>query len=82
MLHSKTEECALPILAALREKRTDFLNSYEESIMFFHFIAHQYFRTEPGRDDLTPKLVSLPRRVRPLSQQTLWVFCLSGSCEA
>ena len=55
MLHSKTEECALPILAALREKRTDFLNSYEESIMFFHFIAHQYFRTEPGRDDLTPE---------------------------
>ncbi len=50
MLHSKTEECALPILAALREKRTDFLNSYEESIMFFHFIAHQYFRTEPGRE--------------------------------
>ena len=32
--------------------------------------------------ELTPKLVSLPRRVRPLSQQTLWVFCLSGSCEA
>ena len=30
--------------------------------------------------DLTPKLVSLPRRVRPLSQQTLWVFCLSESC--
>ena len=50
MLQSKTEECALPILAALREKRTDFLNSYEESMMFFHFIAHQYFRTEPGRE--------------------------------
>ena len=32
--------------------------------------------------DLTPKLVSLPRGVRALSQQTLWVFCLSGSCGA
>ena len=57
MLHSKTEECALPILAALREKRTDFLNGYEESIMFFHFIAHQYFRTEPGREAIGEALV-------------------------
>ena len=40
------------------------------------------FGMEERKRDLTPKLVSLPRRVRPLSQQTLWVFCLSGSCEA
>lgn len=40
----------MPILAELREKRTDFLSSYEDSMMFFHFIAHQYFRTEPVRE--------------------------------
>ena len=36
----------------------------------------------PPSADLTPKLVSVPRGVRPLSQQILWVFCLSGSCGA
>ena len=57
MLHSKTEEIALPILAALRQKRNNFLNSYEEAIVFFHFIAHQYFRTEPGREAIGETLV-------------------------
>ena len=56
MLHTKTEESALPILAALRQKRIDFLNSYEESMLFFHFIAHQYFRTEPVREGIGESL--------------------------
>ena len=57
MLHSKTEEIAVPILAALRQKRDNFLNSYEEAMMFFHFIAHQYFRTEPVREAIGEVLV-------------------------
>ena len=57
MLHTKTEEGGLPILAALRRKRVDFLNSYEESMLFFHFIAHQYFRTEPVREAIGEALV-------------------------
>ena len=57
MLHSKTEDIALPILAALRQKRNNFLYSYEEAILFFHFIAHQYFRTEPVREAIGETLV-------------------------
>ncbi len=49
-LHTNTENVAVPILAELRQKRTDFLDSYDDAILFFHFIAHQYFRTEPTRE--------------------------------
>ena len=57
MLQADTEEIALPILAALRQNRIDFLNNYDESMLFFHFIAHQYFRTEPVREGIGEALV-------------------------
>ena len=45
-LQGQIEEGALPLLEELRQKRTEFINISETAITFFHFIAHQYFRTK------------------------------------
>ena len=51
-LHSQIEQRALPLLEELRQKQTDFINIYESAMAFFHFIAHQYFRTKRIRKDI------------------------------
>ena len=50
LLHEGIENEALPLLEILRQKRTGFLCNEETAITFFHFIAHQYFRTKRIRD--------------------------------
>ena len=51
-VHADIENKALPILNELRNKRSEFINSYESSANFFLFIAQQYCRTKNIRDDV------------------------------
>ena len=52
LLHGGIENEALPLLEELRQKRTGFLCNQETAITFFHFIAHQYFRTKRIRESI------------------------------
>lgn len=59
LLHGGIENEALPLLEELRQKRTGFLCNEETAIIFFHFIAHQYFRTKKVRENIG-KVLSNP----------------------
>ena len=45
-LQGQIEQDALPLLEELRKKRSGFVIVDEMAITFFHFLAHQYFRTK------------------------------------
>ena len=45
-LHSGTEEIAIPLIKELRQERLDFLEDETSVSYFYHFIGHQYFRTQ------------------------------------
>lgn len=49
-MHQKTEGLAVPMLEELRQERLDFLQCDDNAVMFFHFIGHQYFRTQRIRE--------------------------------
>ena len=49
-LQGMIEQNALHLLKELRQKRTEFIAIDEAAIAFFHFIAHQYFRTKRIRE--------------------------------
>ena len=49
-LHQEIEKRALPVINDLRQERLDFLNDQAATMNFFHFIAHQYFRTKRMRE--------------------------------
>jgi len=51
-LHGEIEKRAIPIIRALRQKNLEFLNDYKATMDFFHFIAHQYFRTKSVREKI------------------------------
>ena len=55
-LQGQIEQNALPILKELRQKRADIINTSENAISFFHFVAHQYFRTKGIREDIGKEL--------------------------
>ena len=57
-LHGEIERRALPLLRELRQKRTEFLDNTESAIIFFNFIAHQYFRIKRIRESIG-KVLSL-----------------------
>ena len=56
MLHGEIERNAHPLLAALREKRAEFIRVDKKAINFFRFIAHQYFRTKRIRSAIMEEL--------------------------
>ena len=60
-MHADFENKALPLLNELRNKRSEFIHSYESSANFFLFIAQQYCRTKNIRDDIR----TLLSRTRP-----------------
>ena len=90
-IHMKDVEILLRGFAMLmqgptyRPSMVKFLNGFSKQARSFdgdelnslQSLLHSFLNS---CNDLTPELVSLARRVRPLSQQTLWVSCLSGSC--
>ena len=49
-IHGQIERNVLPILRELRQQRTDFLTDRDLTISFFHYLAHQYFRTKTMRN--------------------------------
>lgn len=55
-LHGQVEQEALPILDELRNRRSEFISTDESAIAFFHFIAHQYFRTKRIRTAIGEEL--------------------------
>ena len=55
-LQGQIEQHAVPLLEELRQKRTEFLSVDETAIAFFHFLAHQYFRTKHIREAFSEEL--------------------------
>ena len=55
-LQGQIEQDALPILDELKNKRSAFISTDETAITFFHFIAHQYFRTKRIRTAIGEEL--------------------------
>ena len=55
-LQQHVEHDAIPLLKELRQKQTEFINTYETAITFFHFIAQQYFRTRRIREAIGREL--------------------------
>lgn len=58
-LQGAIEQKAKPLLDELRQGRADFINDNETAIAFFHFIAHQYFRTKRVREAIGKELSQL-----------------------
>ena len=58
-LHGEIEKRALPVIRALRQKNLEFLNDYKATMDFFHFIAHQYFRTKSVREKIGKVLATI-----------------------
>lgn len=55
-LQGQIEQDALPLLRALRHKRSEFVESDRTAGQFFHFLAHQYFRTKHIREAIGEEL--------------------------
>lgn len=55
-LQGTIELHALPLLMELRQKRSEFINIDKTAIEFFHFLAHQYFRTKRIREAIREDL--------------------------
>ena len=55
-LQEQIEQHALPLLKELRQRRSGFLNTDMTAMGFFHFIAHQYFRTKRIREAIGKEL--------------------------
>ena len=58
-LHGQIEQSAIAYLEELRQKKTDFINNDDSAILFFHFIAHQYFRTKRIREAISSALLEI-----------------------
>ena len=58
-LHGGIEKRAIPVIRALRQKNLEFLNDYKATMDFFHFIAHQYFRTKSVREKIGKVLATI-----------------------
>ena len=58
-LQGQIEQGALPILEELRHKRNEFVNVDRTAIQFFHFLAHQYFRTKHIREAIGEELAQI-----------------------
>ena len=58
-LHSQIELSAIPILDKLRQNTTQCIDSYDNAIKFYHFIAQQYFRTKRIREAIGDVLAQI-----------------------
>ena len=54
--HANIESGFVPILQELRNQKTRFMTSDMTAIQFFHFVAHQYFRTKLMRNRISDGL--------------------------
>ena len=55
-LQAQIEQHALPLLKELRQRQCGFIHTDETAITFFHFLAHQYFRTKHIREAIREEL--------------------------
>ena len=58
-VHAATEREAVPMLADLRHRSTEFLNDADSAASFFHFLAQQYFRTKRRRESIATVLAEM-----------------------
>ena len=58
-LHARIEDRAVPLIDQLRRECTGFLHDQDSAISFFHFLAHQYFRTKTMREKVGEILSTL-----------------------
>ena len=78
-LHADTENGAVPMLQQLRRGRTDFLKDYETTILFFHFIAHQFFRTKSVRDAASGAFRSSDKNYDYGRLRNLFCYCVANN---
>jgi hypothetical protein len=63
--HGMIENNALPVLAALREKKFDVLNDRQSKIHLCIYLGHQYTRTKKARSSFTnPQGLSIPEKYK------------------
>ena len=74
-LHSGTEEIAIPLIKELRQERLDFLEDETSVSYFYHFIGHQYFRTQQQREQVRQILASLGRGYDFSNLYHLFCYC-------
>ena len=72
-IHGGTEDAALPILRALRNKDRSVLHSDAAAFAFFNFVSQQYMRTKPTRDRIEAVLTEI---MSPASAERIrHVYC-------
>ena len=78
-LQSAIEAKALPILRELQELRSSFLSVDDDAMTFYHFLAHQYFRTKKMREIMGDVLDDLFPGRRLGRLRNLLCYCIANN---
>ena len=78
-MHARIERDALPILMDLRQRRIDFLSVDEMTVCFYHYIAHQYFRTRAIRERVSRALAPDLSDGRIARLRGLLCYCVANN---
>ncbi|MCY3668463.1 MAG: DUF4238 domain-containing protein [Gemmatimonadetes bacterium] len=78
-LHQGIESRAIPLVDDLRQERIDFLDDQSSAINFFHFLAHQYFRTKKMRESVGDILKTLSSKHDFSRLRHLYCYCFANN---
>ena len=78
-LHQRIEHGMIPVLNELRQERLDFLNYEDSTMKFYHFIAHQFFRTKEMREKTGEILANLSPEYDFSRLRHLFCFCFANN---
>ena len=78
-LHGGIETRAVPLIDDLRHERIGFLGDQSSAIDFFHFIAHQYFRTKTVRERVGNVLSTLGASHDFSRLRNLFCYCFANN---
>lgn len=78
-LHRGIESGAIPLVDDLRQERIDFLDDESSAIKFYHFLAHQYFRTKMMRESVGDVLKTLSPRHDFSRLRHLFCYCFANN---
>lgn len=78
-LHRGIEHSMIPIMDELQRERLDFLNCENKAMEFYHFIAHQFFRTKEMREKTGEILANLSPEYDFSRLRHLFCFCFANN---
>ena len=78
-LHGGIETRAVPLIDDLRREKIGFLGDQSSAINFFHFIAHQYFRTKIVRERVGSVLSTLSSSHDFSRLRNLFCYCFANN---